>query len=148
MKINNIVVADTEKEKPGYVEDSEYDNMAARLAAKLLKSLKSGLEAKSVPARFRSTQLIANILRVLPSVETDLYPELRESVLDRINDKEAAIRVQAVLAYAALCSDELDIDPDVDDMAVTEILSDVLAHDNSAYVGHSMDVWTYELTLC
>ena len=119
----------------------EDETLAAQFNPRLIDKLLPGLQAKSIPARFRATQLLAGILRVLPGVSKKIYPDLRESLLDRINDKEAAIRVQAVMAVARLCSREEDEDSDEDepalkedDIPMKEILADVLAHDNSAYV--------------
>ncbi|KZV66382.1 hypothetical protein PENSPDRAFT_612674 [Peniophora sp. CONT] len=129
-----FIQADIEKKKLNLAEEDEYDSLGSRFAPRLLKHLRPGLKAKSIPARYRSTQLMAGILLKMKRADGGLLSELREEVLERLNDKEAAVRVQAVLAFAQICAEEHELELDEDYMPMPEIFADILAHDNSADV--------------
>lgn len=62
----------------------------------------------------------------------DLYTLLRSSLLTRINDKEAPIRVQAVIALSKLCGSEDPAEVEDGEPTAIEVLSDVLSGDPSA----------------
>lgn len=63
----------------------------------------------------------------------DLYTNLRSALLARINDKEPAIRVQAVIALSKLCGTEDPADfEDGDGETVMDVLEAVLGGDGSA----------------
>jgi condensin complex subunit 3 len=53
--------------------------------------------------------------------------------LDRINDKEPTIRVQAVHALSKLCGSEDPADLGEGEQTVTEVLIETLSHDPAAY---------------
>ena len=54
--------------------------------------------------------------------------------MDRITDKEPAIRAQAVVALSKLCGSEDPADLKGGEPTLVEILVDTLSHDPSAYV--------------
>lgn len=58
----------------------------------------------------------------------DVYNDLRMCLLERVNDKEAPVRVQAVIALSKLCGSE---DPS-EEPNITEVLVDTLSYDTSA----------------
>jgi hypothetical protein len=81
-----------------------------------------------------SLSAVSKTLLLMVVCSEDLYMLLRSSLLARINDKEAPIRVQAVVALSKLCGSE---DPDeVEDGEPTaiEVLTEVMSGDPSASV--------------
>ena len=62
----------------------------------------------------------------------DLYVALRQALLDRSRDKEAAVRVQATLGLAKLQSGEGDEDGDEEEESLSQVLLDLLRHDPAA----------------
>jgi condensin complex subunit 3 len=62
----------------------------------------------------------------------DLYSLLRNSLLARINDKEAPIRVQAVIALSKLCGSEDPDELENGEPTAIEVLTEVLNGDPSA----------------
>lgn len=60
----------------------------------------------------------------------DLYTNLRTALLDRISDKEAPIRVQAVIALSKLCGSEDPAEIEEGPSAI-EVLGEVLSTDPS-----------------
>jgi condensin complex subunit 3 len=62
----------------------------------------------------------------------DLYLKLRALLLDRLNDKEAPVRLQAVLGLSKLCGSETEEDMDEGEQTATETLLDVLSQDPAA----------------
>ena len=64
----------------------------------------------------------------------ELYSTLRQSILERIQDKEAAVRVQAVIAIGKLQKGEDPQTINSDEAALIDVLCDVLQYDTSASV--------------
>lgn len=58
----------------------------------------------------------------------ETYGLLRESLLERIRDKENPVRVQAAIALSKLCGSE---DPD-EEPKITDVIIDILTYDSSA----------------
>ena len=56
---------------------------------------------------------------------------LRSSMVERVRDKEAPIRVQAVIALSKLAPSEDISELDDDEPSITDVLVVVLAHDTS-----------------
>lgn len=60
----------------------------------------------------------------------DLYKLLRETLIDRVKDKEVPIRVQTTIALSRICgADEEDEKP-----TIIDILEETIQYDPSAYV--------------
>lgn len=69
------------------------------------------------------------------TISDDTYQHLKTALLERVHDKEATVRMQAVVALAKLQeADEPDEDEeeDEDELTVTQVLIDVLTHDPAA----------------
>ncbi|KAL8290386.1 hypothetical protein RQP46_002644 [Phenoliferia psychrophenolica] len=133
-------------------EDEDDDGPASRLVAQLLAFLLKGFQAKSKIARFRSVQLVALMVNSLGEIDDDSYQRLKEALLDRVHDKEATVRMQAVVALAKLqgadadSGDSSSSDSDSDGESsstpsstddspkVSHVLVDVLTHDPAAEV--------------
>ncbi len=62
----------------------------------------------------------------------DLYADLRSSLLERVQDKEASIRTQAVIALSKLQRGETAIEMSSDEVPLVEVLAEVLQLDPSA----------------
>ncbi|KIO22870.1 hypothetical protein M407DRAFT_15642 [Tulasnella calospora MUT 4182] len=120
-----------EKEKNG--ETDEDETTASRFVALLVKHLLRGFQAKDKNVRLRVLQCIAEMISSVGEMEEDLYLALRSALLERIRDKEAPARVQAVIALAKLQGDNPE-EMEEDEQSVSEVLVDVLQHDPSPEV--------------
>jgi condensin complex subunit 3 len=58
--------------------------------------------------------------------------ELRAALIERVNDKEIPVRVQAVIALSKLCGSEDPSELSKGEQTVSDILIDILAHDTSS----------------
>lgn len=79
----------------------------------------------------------------------DAYKSLKRSLLDRVNDKESTVRMQAVVALSKLqdadAAGESDDDDSEDEdeeeiLGVAELLIDVLSHDPAPFVFYCVSV--------
>ncbi|CAG8669095.1 15760_t:CDS:10 [Dentiscutata erythropus] len=68
--------------------------------------LLKGIEAKDKNVRLRVCQLIAHLIGCLGSIDDDLYERLKVELTKRLLDKEAGVRVKAVLACSKLQGDD------------------------------------------
>jgi condensin complex subunit 3 len=101
------------------------------------------LISKEKFVRYRSTQLISHIINSLDSIDDDLFQLLRHGLLKRIRDKEAMVRVQAVLGLGRLAGNETegeadDSDDDDAGAGLLDKLLEVLQNDPSADVRRSL----------
>jgi condensin complex subunit 3 len=62
-----------------------------------------------------------------------IYTDLRIALLDRVQDKEAIVRLQAVKALSKLSSTEDPSELGEGERAVVQVLIDTLSADPSAY---------------
>ncbi|KAH8649637.1 nuclear condensing complex subunit [Tricladium varicosporioides] len=115
---------------------------STRLVSSLMHTVLPLLTSKDKYVRYRSTQLISHIINSLEAIDDDLFQSLRHGLLKRIHDKEAMVRVQAVLGLGRLAGNEADgeaEDSDDDSGAgLLEKLLDVLQNDPSADVRRSL----------
>ncbi|KAF9886767.1 hypothetical protein FE257_011144 [Aspergillus nanangensis] len=114
-------------------EENVPETPTSRLATKLVAVVGPLLASKDRTIRFRATQIIANIINSLDTVDDDLYHTLRHGLLKRIRDKEPSVRVQALMGLARLAGNDED-DEDNDDNALVEKLVDIMQNDTSADV--------------
>jgi len=115
---------------------------STRLTSTLMNTILPLLTAKEKFVRFRATQLISHIINSLEAIDDDLFQLLRHGLLKRIHDKEAMVRVQAVLGLGRLAGNEAEgeaEDSDDDSGAgLLDRLLDVLQNDPSADVRRSL----------
>ncbi|KAL0960147.1 hypothetical protein HGRIS_011782 [Hohenbuehelia grisea] len=90
-------------------DDEDRDSFASRCTARILKFLLPGFLAKDKTARYRVVQIIAEMVSHLGEIDADIYAELHSALRERVFDKEAAVRVQAVIALSKMVGSE---DPD------------------------------------
>ncbi|PQE08257.1 condensin complex subunit 3 protein [Rutstroemia sp. NJR-2017a BVV2] len=126
-------------------EDDEgvlVETPSTRLTSHLMSTILPLLTAKEKFVRFRATQLISHIINSLDSIDDDLFQSLRQGLLRRIHDKEAMVRVQAVLGLGRLAGNEAEGDGDDSDDessgGLLEKLLAVLQNDPSADVRRSL----------
>ncbi|KAL9098072.1 MAG: hypothetical protein Q9163_006195 [Psora crenata] len=121
------------------------ETAGSRLTTHVLSTLLRFLPCKEKTVRLRATHLMAHIIISLETVDEDCYHLLKLGLMERLRDKEAIIRVQAVVALARFVrerdhhwSDGLEgIDED-DSCGLLEELLIVLQHDPSADVRRSL----------
>ncbi|ORZ21729.1 nuclear condensing complex subunit [Lobosporangium transversale] len=118
-------------------EDEEgAEGISSRFVEYLMHHLLKGVRVKEKLVRLRSCQLIALSINSLGAIDDDLYTQLKESLMERIRDKEAAVRVQAVFALSKLQTAEEDTEGGDGENVVQKLL-DLMQHDPSAEVRRS-----------
>jgi condensin complex subunit 3 len=117
---------------------------STRLTAHIMSAVQPLLTSKDKFVRYRSTQLISHLVNSLDSMDDELFQMLRQGLLKRIRDKEAMVRVQAVLGLGRLAGNEFEAEDNSDDSdeesgaGLLEKLLDVLQNDPSADVRRSL----------
>ncbi|KAH8591450.1 nuclear condensing complex subunit [Bisporella sp. PMI_857] len=119
------------------------ENPSTRLTSHVMSTVLPLLTSKEKFVRYRSTQLISHIINSLDSIDDDLFQLLRHGLLKRIRDKEAMVRVQAVLGLGRLAGNEAeggaeDSDDDDSGAGLLDKLLEVLQNDPSADVRRSL----------
>ncbi|KAF8494799.1 nuclear condensing complex subunit [Gautieria morchelliformis] len=114
--------------------DENEDTPATRFVARLLKHLLKGFLAKDKNVRYRVLQIVAEMISHLGEIDDDIYTLLRASLLERINDKESSVRIQAVIALSKLAGTEDPEDLDEGEPDVIEVLMEILQFDTAAEV--------------
>ncbi|KIM46792.1 hypothetical protein M413DRAFT_23143 [Hebeloma cylindrosporum] len=103
-------------------EDDE-DTPTSRFVSHLLNWLLQGFAAKNKVVRYRCIQIVSEMISHLGEIDEDTYTELRDALMDRLNDKETIIRAHAVIALSKLIGSE---DPDEADQGEETILQTLL----------------------
>ena len=117
---------------------------STRLTSHVLSVILPLLKAKEKTIRFRSTQIISHIINSLDSIDDEYYHLVRVGLLKRVRDKEAIVRVQAVLGLGRLASNEGDEEQEDEESGsdessgLLEKLLEVLQNDPSADVRRSL----------
>ncbi|KAG8407632.1 chromosome condensation complex Condensin, subunit G [Metarhizium acridum] len=117
---------------------------STRLTSEILEEVLPLMTAKDKFVRYRSTQLISQIINSLDAIDDDLFQKLRHGLLKRIRDKEAMVRSQAVLGLGRLagnqaegCTNSEDSDNDQGTDLLGKLL-EVMQNDPSADVRRSL----------
>ncbi|TFK38229.1 nuclear condensing complex subunit [Crucibulum laeve] len=111
-------------------DDEDEDTTASRFTAHLLKFLLKGFESKDKIVRYRVLQTVAEMVSHLGEIDEDIYTSLRAALMDRVSDKEASVRVQAVIGLSKLCGSEDPAEVEEGE-TVLDVLLDTLAHDTA-----------------
>jgi condensin complex subunit 3 len=117
---------------------------STRLTAQILSAVLPLLTSKDKFVRYRSTQLISHIINCLDAIDDDIFQMLRQGLLKRIRDKEAMVRVQAVLGLGSLAGNEAEGEANSDDSGdeagagLLQKLLDILQNDPSADVRRTL----------
>ncbi len=126
------------------LSDVLIETPSTRLVNEVLRAMLPLLAAKEKVVRFRATQLVSHLVNSLDSMDDDVFQLLRQGLLRRIRDKEAMVRVQAVLGLGRLAGNEGEAEQDSDDSddeaagGLLDRLLDVLQNDPSADVRRSL----------
>jgi len=115
---------------------------SSRLITHIMTALLEFLTAKDKIVRFRATQLVAQIINSVNTIDDDVYYMTRIGFLKRLRDKEPSIRVQAALGLIRLAGDndnddgENEEDSDEEDTlsGLHDKLIDIMVNDSSAEV--------------
>ncbi|KAG6826590.1 hypothetical protein H0H92_015229 [Tricholoma furcatifolium] len=113
-------------------EEDDDDSMASRFTVRLLKFFLKGFQAKDKTVRFRVLQAVAEMVSHLGELDEDTYKKLRTSLLDRLNDREAPVRLQASIALSKLSVAEDPSEVAEGEQSMLEVLQDTLQYDPSA----------------
>ncbi|KAJ6787730.1 hypothetical protein PWT90_03478 [Aphanocladium album] len=117
---------------------------SSRLVSELMDTVVPLMIAKDKFVRYRSTQLLSQIVNSLDALDDTLFQNLRHALLKRVRDKEAMVRVQAVLGLGRLAGNQADgftnsDDSDADqESGLLDKLLQVLQNDPSADVRRSL----------
>ncbi|KAJ7678711.1 hypothetical protein B0H17DRAFT_1139263 [Mycena rosella] len=104
-------------------DDADTDTTALRFTERLIKLLLKGFQAEK-----KLCEMVAH----LGEVDEDIYSDLQNALLDRINDKEVMIRVQVVTALSKLAISEDLSEINEGESTVLQMLIDILSTDPSA----------------
>ncbi|CAG8900593.1 unnamed protein product [Penicillium egyptiacum] len=129
--LSHAAEKDNEIFASGEDEDHNPETPTARLTSSLVALIGPVMGAKDKMVRFRATQIIAHIVNSLESIDDELYHTIRQCLLRRLRDKEASVRVQAVLGLGRLAGDDGEDD---DNSALLEKLLEIMQNDTSADV--------------
>ncbi|KAG8741938.1 hypothetical protein FRC10_002249 [Ceratobasidium sp. 414] len=126
--------AASQKAENGQEEDSDDDDTpASRFVTYLLRYLLQGFMAKDKNVRYRSVHITAEMVSGLGEIDDDIYEMLRSSLLDRAQDKETFVRLQAAIALAKLQRGENEQDEERE-VYLSDVLIDMLQHDSAPEV--------------
>ncbi|CAO3677491.1 unnamed protein product [Umbelopsis vinacea] len=100
-------------------DDEVIDTISSRFVEFLLTHLLKGITVKDKGVRLRCCQIIALSINSLGEIDEDLYQKLKRCLFERVRDKEASVRIQAVTALSRLQNaddeedeaDARDVDP-------------------------------------
>jgi len=141
-------------EAPEEVEEVQpfQETSATRVVLRMLNHLIPFLGSKERGVRYRSAQFVALVLsNSLANFPTDynkvsrrIFKQVHTGLTMRVHDKEAIVRVQAVIGLARLlemgvnlAGDDEDEDSEGEQSGTVELLIEVMQNDTSAYVSDS-----------
>lgn len=116
------------------LNDEDDDTVASRFVSRLLKWLFQGFSAKNKITRYRSVSIVSELIVHLGELDEDTYNVLRDSLVERLCDKEPLIRSHAVMALSKLVGSEDPSEIQPGEQTILEVLLDVLCHDPAAEV--------------
>ncbi|KAF9407125.1 hypothetical protein BGZ94_002812, partial [Podila epigama] len=132
--VSSFILCTREKDiRDATNEEEEVEGISSRFVEHLMRHLLRGVRVKEKQVRLRSCQLIALSTNSLGAIDDELYTQLRDSLLERVRDKDALVRVQAVFALSKLQGG--DEGEDVDN--IVDVMIDLLQHDPSPDVRRS-----------
>ncbi|OBZ78081.1 Condensin complex subunit 3 [Grifola frondosa] len=111
--------------------DDEDDTPASRFLSRIINFLLKGCVAKDKVVRFRVVQCIADMISHLGEIDEDLYTSLRSSLMERLRDKEAMVRVHAVVALSKLSFSEEPSELEEGESSILDTLIDTMTYDTS-----------------
>ncbi|KAF9066728.1 nuclear condensing complex subunit [Rhodocollybia butyracea] len=86
--------------------DNAEETFASRFVTRLLEWLFPGFRAKNKMVRQRSIQLVTEMMANIGEIDESTYNQLRDSLIERLCDKEPLIRAHAAIALSKLVGTE------------------------------------------
>lgn len=118
--------------------DEEEETPVGRFVDYLLRHLLRGIQAKDKNVRYRVVQLLAYIVNYIGEIDEELFKALHWSLNRRLFDKEANVRIQAVVAISSFqyinLPDEGEYSADNQVNKATQSLLIAIQNDDSAEV--------------
>lgn len=123
--------------KEEYNENNDSD-VASNFVDNLIRHLLRGIESRFKEVRYRIVQLLAYLVHFIPEMDEQLFTALQFSLNRRLHDKEAVVRIQAVVAMSRFQFHEED-DQEEENKArklnpATRSLLQAMEHDESPEV--------------
>jgi condensin complex subunit 3 len=100
--LTDVAQQKTKSEQNNGGDEQYEETITERLVIYLIKRLLPGMNAKDKNVRFHVCQLLAILIGFVGEMDEDLFELFLRGVMDRVRDKDATIRVQAVLALSKL----------------------------------------------
>lgn len=97
--VASVVKAETDAPSRSAQADV-YDSVTAELVDTLIRHLLRGIESRFKEVRYRVVQLLAYLVSHITEIDEQLFAALRYSLARRLHDREAIVRIQAVVAMA------------------------------------------------
>ncbi|CAE6456848.1 unnamed protein product, partial [Rhizoctonia solani] len=120
-------------ENPADSDEEDDDTPASRFVTYLLKYVLQGFMVKDKNVRYRCVHITAEMISGLGEIDEDIYESLRSSLLDRAQDKETFVRLQAAIALAKLARGE-DMQREEREVYLSDVLIDMIQHDSAPEV--------------
>ncbi|KAG8985209.1 hypothetical protein FRB93_006052 [Tulasnella sp. JGI-2019a] len=117
------------EEKEGEKADEDEDTPASRLVTALIKHLLRGFQAKDKNVRYRVLYCVAEMISSIGEIDEELYLTMRSALLERVRDKEVAVRVQAVVSLGNLQEGDNPEELEEGEQSLTQVLVDILQYD-------------------
>ncbi|CAE6436074.1 unnamed protein product [Rhizoctonia solani] len=114
-------------------DEEDDDTPASRFVTYLLKYVLQGFMAKDKNVRYRCVHITAEMISGLGEIDEDIYESLRSSLLERAQDKETFVRLQAAIALAKLARGE-DMQREEREVYLSDILIDMIQYDSAPEV--------------
>ncbi|CAE6447886.1 unnamed protein product [Rhizoctonia solani] len=114
-------------------DEEDDDTPASRFVTYLLKYVLQGFMAKDKNVRYRCVHITAEMISGLGEIDEDIYESLRSSLLERAQDKETFVRLQAAIALAKLARGE-DMQREEREIYLSDVLIDMIQHDSAPEV--------------
>ncbi|KAF8761781.1 Nuclear condensing complex subunit [Rhizoctonia solani] len=121
------------EENPADSDEEDDDTPASRFVTYLLKYVLQGFVAKDKNIRYRCVHITAEMISGLGEIDEDIYESLRSSLLDRAQDKETFVRLQAAIALAKLARGE-DMQREQREVYLSDVLIDMIQYDSAPEV--------------
>ena len=102
-----------------------------RFIESLLRRLIPGCLAKDKTVRYRTMQLLAELVKSVQSLPEDVYSAMHSALVNSANDKDAAVRVQVVIVLGKLARGEDLAETEVGVQSLKDILRNVVQFDPS-----------------
>lgn len=134
--LNHASEKDAEVFNPTDVDETQMfpETPTTRLTLAIANMVVPLLGSKDKIVRYRSAQLLSQLVNSLDSIDDEVFRLVRTGLLKRIRDKEATVRVQAVQGLARLVGNDGDEGLEDSAAALLEKLIDILQNDATADV--------------